>query len=198
MNRDSRFCGKKQIKTEGKKEHCVVQRTWDGGTILNSNNKNGCRPQHRTVHTDYNKNMASTVQETVQGSVFSCDNYQLLTVICCSRMSCSNSGDFFSPYPPTSSYWYFPPTSAEIFYQFITSKHFCAHIFNSRTLPWKYVATHCFPSTLRELYIADGMGISQLCWRWHEMIKTTKAFGCSETVSQCVNFYKHSSLLSEY
>lgn len=41
MNRASRFCGKKQIKTEGKKEHYVVQRTWDGGTIRNSNNKNG-------------------------------------------------------------------------------------------------------------------------------------------------------------
>lgn len=61
MNRASRFCGKKQIKTEGKKEHYVVQRTWDGETILNSNNKNGCIPQHRRVHTDYNKNIASTV-----------------------------------------------------------------------------------------------------------------------------------------
>lgn len=61
MNRDSRFCGKKQIKTEGKKEHYVVQRMQDGETILNSNNKNGCIPQHRRVRTDYNKNIASTV-----------------------------------------------------------------------------------------------------------------------------------------
>lgn len=61
MNRASRYCGKKQIKTEGKKEHYVVQHTWDGETILNSINKKGCRPQHRRVHTDYNKNIASTV-----------------------------------------------------------------------------------------------------------------------------------------
>lgn len=40
MNRPSRICGKKQIKTEGKKEHYVEQHTWDGETILNSNNKN--------------------------------------------------------------------------------------------------------------------------------------------------------------
>lgn len=61
MNRASRFCGKKQIKTEGKKEHYVVQRTWDGETILNSNKKNWCMPQDRRVHTDYNKNTVSTV-----------------------------------------------------------------------------------------------------------------------------------------
>lgn len=52
MSRASKFCGKKQIKTEGKKEHYVVQCTWDGETIVNSNNKNGCRTQHRRVHTD--------------------------------------------------------------------------------------------------------------------------------------------------
>lgn len=40
MNRASRFCGKKQIKTEGKKEHYVVQCMGDGETILNSSNKN--------------------------------------------------------------------------------------------------------------------------------------------------------------
>lgn len=61
MNRASRFCGKKQIKTEGKKEHYVVQCMGDGETILNSSNKNWCMPQHRSVHTDYNKNIVSTV-----------------------------------------------------------------------------------------------------------------------------------------
>lgn len=39
MNRASRYSGKKQIKTEGKKEHYVAQHMWDEETILNSNNK---------------------------------------------------------------------------------------------------------------------------------------------------------------
>lgn len=71
MNRASRYCGKKQIKTEGKKEHYVVQRTWDGKTIANSINKNGCRTQHRRVHTDYNKNTASkySVRDSTRISV---------------------------------------------------------------------------------------------------------------------------------
>lgn len=98
--------------------------------------------------------------------------------------------------PPIFLYWYFPPVSAEKLYWLITSKHSCAHIFNLRT-SWEYVATHCFPSILKESHVADGMGISQLYWRWFAMTTTTKTFGCSETVLQRVNSYEHSCLLSE-